>query len=547
MRNTRGWNVEPEPNAEFEKQLRGLIGREDPGARFTEKVLALMKARTTSQPRARGRFIVIGVAAMALAAAAMLGSYLRNAESTGLTELSRASAPALPGRDLPADAQPPPGADLPSNNALPELAETAAKQGLDPHTVVVLKRPEAAANPRETAFAARCHDIFLGELRVLGGLNVFTDPAVHTIASIDEMFALPERDKKLARALGAGNALVITTLNGCRVALFSSQTGEYKPVRNVGGPPAEQLDYFAMDMAHRVRDALLIDSKTEFDQAKAAILNTTLTDRERVFALQRSANSLMEQGRRLKAVPELFDKDVVAAMVWLGTKSPYVDVRSTALGISGQFEIDDPALVQALLLSLAGDPADVVRRTVASTLNRYLDKPGVLAGLQRAAAEDPDGEPKDDCCIPTVREVAQRASIASKDFRQWARDTLFDESLPPRSRLLNVTGGSPTGLAQSDPAAARVVFDIGRLEQNPRVRAMAWDSLRGAAPDDAFVPVLIGDLTGHPDEEVRTLAAQVLERYADNPDVRAAFEQALNDQSLEVRRIAVHMTLHPGS
>jgi HEAT repeat protein len=91
-----------------------------------------------------------------------------------------------------------------------------------------------------------------------------------------------------------------------------------------------------------------------------------------------------------------------------------------------------------------------------------------------------------------------------------------------------------------------VVFDIGRREQNPRVRAMAWDSLRGAPPNEAFVPVLIADLTGHPDKDVRALAAQVLERYAGNPDVHAAFEQALIDQSIEVRRIAVHMTQLPG-
>jgi hypothetical protein len=89
-------------NAEFEKQLRGLISREDPGARFTEKVLALMKARSTKQPRARGRFIVIGVAAGALAAAAMLSLYLRDTEPTDLTDLSLTAAPALPGTDMAA-------------------------------------------------------------------------------------------------------------------------------------------------------------------------------------------------------------------------------------------------------------------------------------------------------------------------------------------------------------------------------------------------------------------------------------------------------------
>jgi HEAT repeat protein len=84
-----------------------------------------------------------------------------------------------------------------------------------------------------------------------------------------------------------------------------------------------------------------------------------------------------------------------------------------------------------------------------------------------------------------------------------------------------------------------VVFDIGRREQDPKVRQMAWNSLRMGAPDAAFLPVLLEDLTGHADQYVRAAAGQVLAGHAGNPDVRQGFERAQDDQSMEVRRVAI--------
>jgi hypothetical protein len=375
-----------------------------------------------------------------------------------------------------------------------------------------------------------------------------THDAVFTLASRSEQARLSERDRKIASDLGAAHALVVTTDSACSVALFSSQTGAMIVGGAIGDPQGNRLDGFALNMAHEIHDSLLNESGTELARARATILNIGLSDRERAAALWKIVSS--NRGNQGKALPEFFDKDVIAAIVQLGARSSDADVRGGIWAGVRDFAIDDPSLVQALMQSLSSDKDESVRSQAATTLNRFLDKPGVLAALQRAAAEDSSRESRVACCILTVREAAERASIATRDLRGWARSTLFDESLPARSRLLHVGGWSPDGrfsmLSQSDGEAARVVFDIGRREQNPAVRAMAWDSLRGAAPNESFVPVLVEDLTGNPNQNVRANAAQVLQKYADNPDVRRAFERALNDQSIEVRRIATAITQQPG-
>jgi HEAT repeat protein len=206
----------------------------------------------------------------------------------------------------------------------------------------------------------------------------------------------------------------------------------------------------------------------------------------------------------------------------------------------------DPRLVQPLLRSLADDPDASVRMQAAYTLANYLDEPGVLAALRRAAAEDPDSKPAVICCIDTVREAAERASIADHEFNDWVRTKLLNESLPARSRLYALSNGSMDGrfvqsLAEIGDDAANVVFRIGRQEQEPGVRALAWSALGRAAPDKSFVPVLLGDLNNFPDEYVRAAAAEVLTKHIDDPDVRAALERALDDPSMAVRRIAARV------
>jgi hypothetical protein len=177
----------------------------------------------------------------------------------------------------------------------------------------------------------------------------------------------------------------------------------------------------------------------------------------------------------------------------------------------------------------------------AFTLRTFLKEPGVREALLRAAAEDPDSVPAAACCLYTVREAAERAAVPDQDFREWVRARLYDESLPTHSRLRPLAPSTMDGRilflrnVEFGAEAAREVFDLGRHAQDPQVRVQAWEILYGAAPDDSFVPELLSDLTGHPDEHVRASAAKLLFRHEGNPDVRKALDNALEDPSMQVR------------
>jgi HEAT repeat protein len=203
--------------------------------------------------------------------------------------------------------------------------------------------------------------------------------------------------------------------------------------------------------------------------------------------------------------------------------------------------VENPGLTQPLLQALAADPDSTVRMQAALTLHAFLDEPAVRRALQHAAANDPASEPEAACCILTVREAAERALIPDAELKDWLRRTVLDEDLPARSRLLPLAVGSPDGrpstlsMAEIGGDASRAVFEIGSREQDPRVRQMAWTVLARAAPDNAFVPVLLRDLTGNADGYVRAAAAKVLTRYTGIPEVREAFERARDDPSMDVR------------
>ncbi|MEO6080261.1 MAG: HEAT repeat domain-containing protein [Steroidobacteraceae bacterium] len=431
-------------------------------------------------------------------------------------------------------------------SAVPGLpAESSTKDAgvevpMDAHRIVVLKRPETAADALAIAIATQCHDAIVRRLRGVAGLKVTADSAVSPyegnsgvtrLAPGVARFTLPPADREIARKLGAANVVVVSTENGCHVTEFNGQTGGIVTGAMSGSlnPPADGWDSFAVMLAQKIGDMTLKDLPTVVEEAKAVVLNTALSERERTEALWKIDSSA-------------FDKEVVGAAAQIGTKSANADVRGSVWAVLRG--VDDQSLIQPLLQALANDPDASVRMQAALTLNTFLDRPGVHEALQRAAAEDPSKEPEVPCCILSVRDAAERASIADKDFRGWVLRTLLDESLPARSRLLSLQGFSPDqrfmSLTTADfgTEAAGVVFAIGRNEKDPRVRRMAWNALWRAKPDEAFLPVLLSDLNGHPDEYVRAEAAKVLARYTGNTEVRAALQQALNDASMAVRRAA---------
>jgi hypothetical protein len=418
----------------------------------------------------------------------------------------------------------------------------AADKPLDPHRILVVKVTEAAADVSDIALMERCHDGMVRELRNLGGVDVVTGAAAYRTTSIEDQMRLASRLQRDAHDAGAGKVLTVSTSMGCDAILFSSVTG--RTVQGAGGggvdPQGGRVEAFAKSMASTVRARTLLDAGAEIAAARATLLDASLADGQRAAALWVPIR--LDPAYTTATFRSFYDSEVLAAAASIGVKSKDAQARSAVWAVLRK--VNDPALVQPLLQVLASDDDASVRYQAALSLNIFLDQPGVREALLRAAAQDPQREPEVPCCMLTVREAAQRAAVANQDFREWVRQTLLDESLPTRSRLLSLQNSSPDGrfpgisVADFGSDAARVVFDMGRREQDPQLRAMAWNTLWRAAPDDSFLPVLISDLASHASELVRARAARVLAGQVSNPDVRVALERALNDSSIDVRRYA---------
>jgi hypothetical protein len=504
------------------------------------RVAAMMPAvvsRSGSAARRPGRGFLIGgllLAGAALAAALALRDTQDSpltadepsAQSTPISGAALAGVQSMPPAELAASAD-----DAAAPRDAASEAGAPFEGGLDPLSVVVLARPEAVAGAFELEEFAKCHAAIVGQLQDVVGINVIAGPRV---ASFDGSGL---DDFEIARSLGAGYLFVVSTENGCNTRLHDSPFPD-SWVSGAGGmygqifPAADGWVGFARTMAFSVREALLENPASRVAVAHATLFDAALSDRERIHAL----TELHDGG---KPMPGAFDSSVVAAAALIGSSSPDADARTVAW--TYLHGVDDNYLVQPLMQALATDPSEDVRRAAARALNTFLDEPGVRDALLRAAAEDPSREPSVVCCLVTVRETAEWASVATADLPAFARGKLFDDSLPARSRLLWLSGWSPDGrfiflrdLGADAPAA---VFDIGRNEQDPRVRQMAWKALSGRAHNAAFVPVLLDDLKNHPDEYVRSSAATALSNYIDLPEVQAAFEEARNDPSMEVRRV----------
>jgi HEAT repeat protein len=516
------------------------------------RIAAALPAKSPAPTRWPLRPFLIGgalVAGLALAATAAW----RVTSRQPLAELTAASASdvaeAVPGVPESAPTAPaiiPAMADEQSASTVPAALRVAASVALHPRTIAVVKRPEVAADAPAIALADRCYDTVVSELRGLGGLNVVVDSSTFRMKSFAEELSLPERDQKLALSHGAGHMLVVTTQMGCNFALFNSQTGTRVQGAGGGGvePQGGREHAFAKSIARSVHAHILVDKSAEAAEARINLLNTVLGDRDRAVALTTLVRDRSISPMSREAVKAIFDKEVITAAIQLATKSPDAEVRARVWVTLR--EADDPAMIQPLLQALASDPSRDVRFQAIQSVRKFLDMPGVREALLRAAAEDPDSQLEHFCCVVTVREAAERASVPNSEFRAWARRTLLNEALSARSRLINLVGFSNDGrfvgkLASIGSDAAGVVFNIGQRDPDPRVRAMAWDVLYFGQADRDFVstevvPVLLGDLRNSPNESVRAAAAKILVDHDDSAEVREALQRAQVDASIEVRR-----------
>lgn len=430
-----------------------------------------------------------------------------------------------------------PVAEEPASARGSDAKPAASSVALNPRRVVALMRPEAVADASAIALTQQCYDALVAELRTLGGVEVLTAPAgptVRTGSYSSNPLLLPEPDRRIARDLGAGRVVKVSTEMGCDVSLHDSQSGEIEQGAGGGGvePLAEKMQRFGMGMAHSIHRRM-VGGVTSADEARAVLLDPARGETERLRALFWTEELAPAEARAARR--SFFDREVIVAAAAIATNSKEPRLR---LAVWNHLRgIGDPSLVQPLLQALAKETERDVRYQMVFTLRTFLGQPGVLEALRRIAAEAP--EATEHPLLMTVPEAALRASIADADFRGWVRSTLFDDSLPTRWRLLNLRGsvdGRFVTLNDLGKDAADMAFDIGRREQNWPVRALAWTVLRIAPPDETRIPVLLADMADHPDEEVRANAAWVLEQHVDLPQVREAFDKAQDDPSVQVRR-----------
>lgn len=504
-------------------------------ARIASALPTSRNAGRNFRPYLVGGVLLVSAAAAAVMAWRSAGPVRESAPSIGESPLQSASVESTalqPDRSEQA-------ADAMEEAAAPEAAAPAAisaKEGssgpVDPRRILVWFRPETGADPGAIASASQCHDALVSRLRTVPQFEVLADGAV--LPQGASMYTLAPDEAKRALDRGVGHVLLVSTEMGCDAILLSTQTGML--VSGVGGQLLPRDGYVpsATGIVQSIREKLLENPASLWAEARAKLLDPSLGDRERINQLGRFRQlSMAFQERRT------LDAEIVAAAVHLGATSSDAKVRESVW--VGLRNVRDPQIIPPLLKALASDADATVRMQVVFTLRPFLDAPGVREALLRAAAEDPDSEAEVFCCTYTVREAAERAAVSDKDFSEWVRSRLYDENLPARSRLKPLAPSSMDGrflfLSSVDygEEAARVVFDIGRSSPDPKVRTAAWDILFHAKPDTAFLPQLLTDLSGNPDEYVRANAARLLGRHASEPEVRKALEKALEDPSMQVR------------
>jgi HEAT repeat protein len=397
------------------------------------------------------------------------------------------------------------------------------EHALDPNTIVIALVLHPELEPRRAALLAQFRDEILRLLRVVPGLNVVQAEVVESFLQS----GIPE--EQIARNLGAGHLVLLSTTSGPSASLTGTAVDMLRGAvtGNMGGSgpfdakwPA-RLESDAAAFADFIKEGLTsltpAQRQAAVTDARAIVLNAALPVRERVTALG-----------ELPRTPDALTNAVVAAAVELAAMAP--EWRGSVW--RSMYGVDNPYLIEPLIDSLTYDSADHIRRQAAASLHTFVAEPRAMAALVQALASDPS---------EIVRQAAQRALLTDEEVDQQALQKLLDETLPDRERLMamSLLEGHNARSVQLTKEAARAVFDIGVNATDPGIRGSAWSKLgRSNVDEPSFTSVLLDDLANYPNDEVRTMAANALAQYIDDPAVRAALSQAENDTSFLVRYAA---------
>lgn len=397
----------------------------------------------------------------------------------------------------------------------------AIEYALDPNSIVVLPVPEVGLEPHQVAMFRQFYDELLRQLRAVPDLNVVHPDIVAPFLAA----SMPEEE--IAHDLGAATLVLFSTTLEPNLMLsymvVDSTTGASKVSGTYYFRSGQRwpgtLESGVAEFVANIESARspLTPSRrdTAIADARATVLNAALPTAKRVEALG-----------RLPQTAEGRNDAIVAAALELATIAPAF--RGSIW--RAMYGVDNPYLIDPLLDSLTYDTAEYTRRAAAAALETFLAEARVRAALERAQATDPS---------QAVREGARHALATEEGRDQLALEKLLDETLPPKERLNATTihEGRNVRSVQLTEEAAQAVFDIGVNSTDAGTRARAWSSLgRNDVYEPRFATALLYHLANHPNERVRSTAANALTQYISDPAVRAALEQAESDASFQVRQ-----------
>lgn len=558
MRNTRGWNVELEMNAEFEKQLRGLISREDPGAGFTEKVLALMKARMTNRPRAGRRLIVIGVAAIALAAAAMLGVYLWNPEPGAsaavmptLAPGSNESVEAIVAAESPAP--------VVTEQKDHEMRIEAVEEAATPFVVLVLPLQNNVTDSVGNRALDSMYAAFLKLLREIPGVTLLEqDPTIGTPGSKPDFRITIQNMTPTINGKFLYSSLQVDKLRPdgtVRGTFAGTSTIEVAPVCETtlanalkyGAARCEDAVGTAASMLDLLRKTVFPPEPGLRRQMQARLLDRSLDSLQRLQAL----TDLWQFGRfapganTRTAVTPLRDPVDIRGAVDLATTAIDPSVRAGAWDTLRGAKNKD--LIPSLLATLGKDADSDVRIAALGVMaGDFNDDPSVRAALKAAAEKD---------SRPLVRALARRATDGIPGAVAWENyisaslqdpglsaveriEALFYQmDLPSTQKYLSNIhplghAPDPERVLQSlDKEALKALFETmpRAVAESSIVKesAIFLVTTLGIIDDPAITDMLLANLSSGRPWPFRDAAVEALGRLPtrrNDPRVRAVFE-----------------------
>ncbi len=413
---------------------------------------------------------------------------------------------------------------------------------LDTNALAVLPIEILTSDPRAPALAAEAYEAILSGLASIDGLYVIGRESVLPYAGS----ALPAVE--IARGLGVGSILESSigvhpggVFIDCE--FIDAQTGEtdrwrheieVNPGVQIHDPPVHiDLDalvpMMAADVSERVENQLFPeripdppDRQQIVAEAQAIVLDSSLTDRERLEALRRLWP--YREGRQ-----EALSGAVAVAAAEIANSD---DPRVRAGVWSEMTGVGDPYLVQPLLDSLANDGDADVREEAAKALRTFLDEPGVREALEHAKNYD---------ASETVRKESHFSMLSDDEQEQALRVIALDTSADDWERadaLLELwynKGFRPQALGD---AVTTAMVELAVNSDDSRLRAHVW-SLLSVESDPYLVAPLLSALVNDPDERGREAAASGLAQFLEHPGVREGLEEALvYDASLLVRKRA---------